>query len=58
MTDPYNNYFTYFPIALKKKGHGTKKRISIVEEDDDEELGITIKASSKTNGGFTIGDDE
>ena len=45
-----------FLSPLKKKSSGSKKRMSVVEEGEDEEVGITIKASSKINQGFTIGE--
>jgi hypothetical protein len=41
--------------SSKKKSHGSKKRMSVLKEDENEE-GITIKASSKTNKGFSMGE--
>jgi hypothetical protein len=45
--------------SSKKKSHGSKKHsgMSVLKETDDEEEnagGITIKASSNTNKGFSI----
>ena len=48
-------------FSSKKKSHGSKKRsgMSVLKEDDDEEEnggGITIKASSVDNKGFSAVD--
>ena len=50
-----------FYFSSKKKSHGSKKRsgMSVLKEDDDEEEnggGITIKASSLDNKGFSAVD--
>ena len=50
-----------FNFSSKKKSHGSKKRsgMSVLKEDDDEEEnggGITIKASSLDNKGFSAVD--
>ena len=47
--------------SSKKKNHGSKKRtgMSVLKEDDDEDDntgGISIKASSNTNKGFSMVD--
>ena len=53
--------FPNFYFSSKKKSHGSKKRsgMSVLKEDDDEEEnggGITIKASSLDNKGFSAVD--
>merc|ERR1711879_814802 len=35
-----------------KKDHQSKKRMSVVKEGDDEDVGIQIKASGRSNGGY------